>query len=205
MKLPKPRFKGNISVEEALKSRRTVRAFSKRSLSLDQFSQLLWAGYGITEGFRRTVPSAGALYPMDLYAAVGKDGVEWVDEGVYHYIPEEHSISLQTMEDVRAEIARASLFQSWMADAPVVFIITAEYRRVTIKYGDRGIRYAIIEAGHIAQNIFLQAEALELGAGIVGAFDDERIMNIANLLRNHYPLLIMPVGYRLPPDMLSHF
>jgi SagB-type dehydrogenase family enzyme len=196
MRLPKPRFKGELSLEECLKNRRTVRSFQKKALKLDQFTQLLWAGYGITEGFRRTVPSAGALYPMDLYVAIGKDCVEWVDEGVYHYVPEEHSIQLVTGADVRAEISRASLFQSWIADAPVSFIITAEYRRITIKYGDRGIRYAIMEAGHMAQNIFLQAEALGLGAGIVGAFHDEKIIKIAALPVNHYPLLIMPVGYK---------
>ncbi|RLB08888.1 MAG: nitroreductase, partial [Deltaproteobacteria bacterium] len=108
---------------------------------------------------------------------------------------ERHYVQLITGMDVRDEISQASLFQSWIADAPVCFIITAEYRRITIKYGDRGIRYAIMEAGHIAQNIFLQAEALGLGAGIVGAFHDEKIMQIASLPANHYPLLIMPVGY----------
>ncbi len=197
MKLPKPRFKGELSLEEVIKNRRTTRSFQERSLKLDHFSQLLWAGYGITEGFRRTVPSAGALYPMDLYVAVGKDSVEWIEEGVYHYVPEEHFIQLVTGIDVRAELSQAALFQSWIADAPVCFIITAEYRRITIKYGDRGIRYAIMEAGHMAQNIFLQAEALSLGAGIVGAFHDEKIMKIASLPVNHYPLLLMPVGYKL--------
>lgn len=196
MKLPKPIFKGSLTVEEALKKRRTIRSFKKKALSLNQFSQLLWAGYGITEGFRRTVPSAGALYPLDLYVAVGRDCVELIEEGVYHYIPDDHSISLQKGEDVRLEIARASLFQSWIADAPVCFIITVEYHRITIKYGERGIRYAIMEAGHIAQNIFLQAEALGLGAGIVGAFHDEKIIQIADLPKNHQPLLLMPVGYK---------
>ena len=197
MKLPKPRFKGELSLEEAIKNRRTTRFFQKRPLKLDHFSQLLWAGYGITEGFKRTVPSAGALYPMDLYVAVGRDSVEWIEEGVYHYVAEEHFIQLVTGMDVRMELSQAALFQSWIADAPICFIITAEYRRITIKYGDRGIRYAIVEAGHMAQNIFLQAEALSLGAGIVGAFHDEKIMNIASLPVNNYPLLLMPVGYKL--------
>ncbi len=194
MKLPEPILKGTLSVEEAIVSRRTVRSFAKRPLSLDEFSQLLWSAYGITEGFKRTVPSAGALYPMDIYAAVGL--VNDVKAGIYHYIPEEHSISLILKGDMRGKIAEASLFQMWMADAPVLFIITVEYHRITIKYGERSIRYALMEAGHIAQNLFLQAEALGLGAGIVGAFHDDKLLKITDIPKSHYPLLIMPIGYK---------
>ncbi len=194
MKLPEPILKGTLSVEEAIVSRRTVRSFAKRPLSLDEFSQLLWSAYGITEGFKRTVPSAGALYPMDIYAAVGL--VNDVKAGIYHYIPEEHGISLILKGDMRSSIAEASLFQMWMADAPVLFIITVEYHRITIKYGERGIRYALMEAGHIAQNLFLQAEALGLGAGIVGAFHDDKLLKITDIPKSHYPLLIMPIGYK---------
>ncbi len=194
MKLPEPILKGTLSVEEAIVSRRTVRSFAKRPLSLDEFSQLLWSAYGITEGFKRTVPSAGALYPMDIYAAVGL--VNDVKAGIYHYIPEEHGISLILKGDMRGKIAEASLFQMWMADAPVLFIITVEYHRITIKYGERGIRYALMEAGHIAQNLFLQAEALGLGAGIVGAFHDDKLLKITDIPKSHYPLLIMPIGYK---------
>ncbi len=194
MKLPEPILKGTLSVEEAIVSRRTVRSFAKRPLSLDEFSQLLWSAYGVTGGFKRTVPSAGALYPMDIYAAVGL--VNDVKAGIYHYIPEEHGISLILKGDMRGKIAEASLFQMWMADAPVLFIITVEYHRITIKYGERGIRYALMEAGHIAQNLFLQAEALGLGAGIVGAFHDDKLLKITDIPKSHYPLLIMPIGYK---------
>ena len=194
MKLPEPILKGTLSVEEAIVSRRTVRSFAKRPLSLDEFSQLLWSAYGITEGFKRTVPSAGALYPMDIYAAVGL--VNDVKAGIYHYIPEEHGISLILKGDMRSSIAEASLFQMWMADASVLFIITVEYHRITIKYGERGIRYALMEAGHIAQNLFLQAEALGRGAGIVGAFHDDKLLKITDIPKSHYPLLIMPIGYK---------
>lgn len=196
MKLPSPKFKGNISVEEAIKKRRTIRSFMKKALTLDQLSQLLWAAYGITEGFKRASPSAGALYPIDVYVAVGKNGVVGLKEGVYHYIPESHDISLICDGDIREELARASLFQMWMAIAPISFVITVEYHRITVKYGERGIRYAIMEAGHIAQNLFLQAEALGLGAGIVGAFHDEKIAKIIGTPKSHYPLLIMPIGYK---------
>ncbi len=194
IRLPEPKFKG-IPLEEAIRKRRTIRSFLRKPISLDHLSQLLWAGYGSTEGFRRTVPSAGALYPMDLYVAIGE--VEGVEKGVYHYIPAEHSLTLIHKEDVREDIAKASLYQMWMADAAVSFVITAEYRRITVKYGERGIRYAIMEAGNISQNIFLQAESLGLGAGIVGAFHDDKIMQIMRLPKNHHPLLIMPVGKKL--------
>ena len=162
------------------------------------FSQLLWAAYGITDNreFMRAVPSGGALYPVDIYAVLGKAGVDNVEEGLYHYEPRGHSVTQMVRGDLRKELARASLSQMWMAEAPVNLVISAEYSRISVKYGQRGIRYALMEAGHIGQNIFLQAEALELGAGIVGAFDDERVTGILTLPQNHEPLLILPVGYK---------
>ncbi|MBW1863689.1 MAG: nitroreductase family protein, partial [Deltaproteobacteria bacterium] len=89
---------------------------------------------------------------------------------------------------------RASLQQMWMAGAPVNFVITAEYSRIRSKYGERGIRYAMVEAGHVGQNLFLQAEALGLKAGIVGAFEDMKVINVLGIPREHEPLLIMPIG-----------
>ena len=196
--LPKPSFDGKVSVEKALKGRRTVRDFKEKGLSLNHLSQLLWAGQGITDSLegKRTAPSGGALYPLDIYVLIGENGVEKMEGGVYQYLPKEHSILLVSKGDRRREIALASLSQMWMARAPAVFIITAEYRRITGKYGERGIRYALIEVGHVGQNLFLQAEALGLGAGIVGAFKDSEVSTIAGLPSKHEPLLIMPVGYK---------
>jgi SagB-type dehydrogenase family enzyme len=198
MKLPPPKTEGTVSVEQAIKQRRTVRAFMAQGLDLNQLSQLLWAAYGITEnsGFKRAVPSAGALYPMDVYVVVGKNSVKQIEAGVYHYEPKGHFLSLITQSDLRNVIARASLSQMWMAKAPLSLIITAEYKRVTVKYGKRGVRYAIIEAGHIGQNLFLQAEALGFKAGIVGAFHDKELIKIMNISPSHEPLLIMPIGYQ---------
>jgi SagB-type dehydrogenase family enzyme len=196
--LPKPSSDGKVSVEKAIKQRRTIRDFRDRILSLAHLSQLLWATQGITdttEG-KRAAPSGGALYPLDIYIIIGENGVEKMDAGIYHYLPKEHSISLISKGDRRKEIASASLGQRWMAKAPVIFVITAEYRRITGKYGERGIRYALIETGHVGQNLFLQAEALGLGAGIVGAFNDLEVSKVAGLLPKHEPLLIMPVGYK---------
>ena len=196
--LPKPSSDGKVSLEKAIKERRTIRDFREKSLSLNHLTQLLWSAQGITEPTigRRAAPSGGAVYPLDIYILIGENGVEKIEAGVYHYLPKEHSVLMISKGDRRREIASASLSQMWMAKAPVLFIITAEYKRITGKYGERGIRYALIEVGHVAQNLFLQAEALGLGAGIVGAFIDLEVSKVAALLPKHEPLLIMPVGYK---------
>jgi SagB-type dehydrogenase family enzyme len=199
MSLPAPVFKGKISLEEALNSRRTVRAFAPTPLSLGELSQLLWATYGVTEPQEgaKTAPSAGALYPLDIYLMVGKGGVEGSESGVYHYLPARHALASQVLRDRRKEVARASLDQQWMADAPIMVIITAEYRRTTGKYRERGIRYVHLEAGHAAENLFLQGVALGLGAGIVGAFYDNAVVEALELPAGHEPLLIVPIGHPL--------
>jgi SagB-type dehydrogenase family enzyme len=198
MKLPQPHTIGHVSLEEAIKRRRTIRSFSSASLTLEQLSQLLWAAQGVTEerGLKRAAASGGALYPMDVYAVVGGAGVEGLQPGIYHYEPEGHTISLLSEGDLRESLAKASLHQMWMARAPLNLVVSAEYRRITSKYGERGVRYALLEAGHVGQNIFLQAEALDLGAGIVGAFHDDEVIQVMKTPRSHEPLLIMPVGKR---------
>lgn len=198
IQLPKPSLDGKVSVEKAIKERRTIRDFKEKPLPLTHLSQLLWAAQGITdpkEG-KRAAPSGGALYPLDIYVIAGEKGVEGIEAGVYHYLPERHSISVISKGDRRKEIASAALWQMWVAKAPVQFIITAEYRRITWKYGQRGIRYALIEVGHVGQNLFLQVEALGLGAGIVGAFNDADVSKVMGAPSKHEPLLVMPVGYK---------
>ncbi len=198
MHLPDPMLDGDVSLERTIHQRRTIRSFEGKALTLRQFSQLLWAAQGITEtgGYKRAAPSAGALYPMDIYAGVGGDCIEKLDPGIYHYETANHSISLVDKGDVRRDIAVASLSQMWMAHAPLTLVITAEYSRIMVKYGQRGIRYAMIEAGHIGQNIFLQSQALGLAAGIVGAFEDQKVIQVLGIKETHEPLLIMPVGYK---------
>jgi len=196
--LPSPSKKGKVSVEEAIENRRTVRSFKPDSIAVSDLSQLLWAAQGITDTSRglRSAPSGGALYPLDVYAVIGKNGVKGMAEGVYRYHPESHSIEKLAERDRRDELTRAALGQNWMAQAPVIFVITAEYKRINKKYGNRGIRYARIEVGHVGQNIFLQAESLGLGAGIVGAFNDQEVANVIDALTDHEPLSIMPVGFK---------
>ena len=197
IKLPLPQLEGKMSVEEALARRRSRRVFKDYSLTIEQVSQLLWSAQGITEeriGFR-TAPSAGATYPLDIYLVVGKDKLENLKTGVYHYNPHHHSLTIILEEDQRRELARACLRQKFIEDAPVSLIITAEFSRITNRYGKRGIYYAYMEAGHIGQNIYLQAESLELGTVVIGAFYEEDISQALNLPDQHIPLYVMPVGY----------
>ncbi len=197
-RLPPPALSGTMSVPEALQRRRTVRHFASRPLTLAQLSQLAWAADGLTDTRRglRSAPSAGALYPLDIYLVVGQRQVADLPAAVYHYQPASHALETVQTGDCRAAVARASLHQAWMAEAPVMFVITGEYQRCTRKYGERGIIYTHMESGHVAQNLFLQAEALELGAGIVGAFDNQAVTRTLGIPPAHEPLLIFPVGYK---------
>jgi SagB-type dehydrogenase family enzyme len=196
-KLTPPAHKGTMSVEEALQQRRTVRHFASRALDMQQVSQLLWGADGISDrrGYR-TAASAGATYPLELYLVVGERGVANLAPGLYRYHPQEHALELTARDDLRGAVARASLHQTWMAEAPIMVVIAAEFRRCTARYGERGIMYTHMESGHVGQNLFLQAEAMGLGAGIVGAFDDRGLSQALKLPAAHVPLLVMPVGYK---------
>jgi SagB-type dehydrogenase family enzyme len=194
--LPDPRLKGEMTLEEAILKRRSRRDFRDSPLTLGEISQILWAAQGITDRTGlRAAPSAGALYPLDLYLVVGKQGVEGLGEGVYHYLPQSHSLEPTLEGDVRQTLARLSVEQMFIADAPLSLVITAEYERTTKKYGDRGVRYVHMEAGHVGQNVYLQAEALGLGTVTVGAFQDEEIAQALNLPSSYRPLYVMPIGH----------
>ncbi|RLI91482.1 MAG: nitroreductase [Candidatus Altiarchaeales archaeon] len=193
VRLPEPSYEGAMSVEEAIKKRRSIRNYKDESLSLNEISQLLWSAQGITDkrtGFR-SAPSAGATYPLEVYLVVGN--VNGLSRGIYHYTPRMHTIELLKMGDYRKDLEEAAFGQRWVGDAPISLIFTAIYNRTTSRYGKRGIRYVHLETGHAAQNVYLQATALNLGTVVVGAFDDQRIKEILNLT-NEEPLYIMPVG-----------
>lgn len=193
--LPAPAVAGNTSLEQLLHRRRSVRDYRDAALDLAQIGQLLWAAQGIThpDGLR-TAPSAGALYPLDLYLVAGR--VEGMSAGVYHYDPTRHQLRLMASGDQRKAVAQAALGQSWMNNAAAVVAFTAVFARTNRKYGARGERYVHLEAGHAAENLFLQAEALGLGSVIVGAFDDAAVARVLQLPREAQPLILMPVGRR---------
>jgi SagB-type dehydrogenase family enzyme len=194
--LPDPHLKGEMSLEEAILKRRSRRDFKDSPLTLGEVSQILWAAQGITDrAGLRAAPSAGALFPLDLYLVVGERGVEELEEGVYHYLPQSHSLEPTLEGDVRQTLARLCAQQMFIAEAPVSLLITAEYERTTEKYGDRGMRYVHMEAGHVAQNVYLQAEALGLGTVTVGAFQDEEISQALDLPPTYRPLYVMPIGH----------
>jgi SagB-type dehydrogenase family enzyme len=191
--LPEPFYDSGTSLEEALLARRSVRSFREEPITLQQLSQLLWAGQGITDpSGKRTAPSAGALYPLKLYIVVGN--VEGLAAGVYEYEPETHTLVKTIDGDQRQSLAQAALGQTSVQQGAIDIIITAIYEITTVKYGERGIRYVHMEAGHAAQNICLEVVALELGAVTVGAFDDADVQQVLELPDDEVPLYIIPVG-----------
>jgi SagB-type dehydrogenase family enzyme len=181
------------SLEKLLQQRRSIREFGKVPVNLAILGQLLWAAQGIShpQGLR-TAPSAGALYPLELYVVAGE--VEGLPSAVYHYLPEGHRLLETVPGDRRQALARTALDQSWLSDAAVIVVFTAIYARTTCKYGDRGVRYVHMEVGHAAQNLFLQAEAETLGSVVVGAFQDDEVSKVLELPADTQPLTLMPVG-----------
>ncbi len=191
IQLTQPKTKGEVSLEEAIAKRRSERNYAVKDLTEEQISQLLWAAQGITakdEGRNlRAAPSAGALYPMEIYL-LSKDGL-------FHYLVQGHKLEALSDKDLRKDLSAASLGQSSVRDAAVDIVICGVSSRITGKYGERGIIYMYIEAGHIAQNIHLQAVTLGLGSLPVGAFNDREVDKILDLPGDCHALYIIPVGY----------
>jgi len=194
LKLPEPVYASNTSIEEAIQRRRSTRRYKDDALTLKDVSQLLWAGQGITrlEKGYRAAPSAGAMYPLDLYVVAGN--VEGLDAGVYRYGPSDHTITKTMTGDVRSELTEACLNQRMIERGAFTVVFTAIYERTTGRYGDRGIRYVHIDIGHAAENIYLQAVSMGLGTVAMGAFDDPAVKRILNLPPEEEPLYLMPVG-----------
>jgi len=188
--LPEPRLKGEMSVEEAIAKRKSIRTYKDQPLTVEELAQLLWACQGITHDNKRTAPSAGATYPFEIFVVV--EDVEGLKAGIYHYDPFEHSLTMIKEGDFRKELQKAALDQKWVGDAAIDIVLVAFYERTTKVYGERGIRYVHMEAGHIGQNIYLQATALNLGTVAIGAFYDEEVAEIIGT--SGAPLYIFPVG-----------
>jgi SagB-type dehydrogenase family enzyme len=198
--LPAPTLTSNVSIESTLTSRRSIRAFSSRSPTLEDMSQLLWAAQGVTSrsGFR-TAPSAGALYPLEIYLVAGS--IEGLPPGVYRYIPAKNGLLSIKSGDLRDIFADAALSQSSIATAPVSLVIAAVSQRTAAKYGPRADRYVHIEAGHAGQNILLQAAAIELGSVVIGAFNDLVIQQVLDLPDGCEAITIIPIGFPKTPPL----
>ena len=193
IQLPEPRLDGEVSVEYALQMRRSVRSYKNEPLNISDISQILWSAQGITSprGFR-TAPSAGALYPLELYVVSGN--IISLPPAIYRYRPDDHLLLKIVSGDQRSELSRAALRQSAIRKAPAVLLFCAVYERETGKYGQRSLRYVHMEVGHAAQNACLQATALGLNTVVIGAFRDEEVKVIAQLPEDEQPLYFVPIG-----------
>jgi SagB-type dehydrogenase family enzyme len=190
--LPAVSAQGGKPLLEVLAARRSTRTYGDRKLTDEEVAHLLWAGQGITSarGYR-TAPSAGALYPMFLYYAD--------DVALWRYEPKRGGLAKVVDGDVRRDIARAGLDQAPLKRAPGIIIVVAKPSISAAKYGGRAERYCMLEAGHVAQNILLTAEALGLGACPMGAFRDAEVLDVLGLGDNYLPLYLIPVGERFEP------
>jgi SagB-type dehydrogenase family enzyme len=180
-----------MSVERALNTRRSQREFAPEPLTLAELGQLAWAAQGITdpEGGLRTAPSAGALYPLELYFLV--------PDGVLHYLPAEHAFARKSLRDEREALSSAALSQTSIRRAPCSVVIVTVTQRTRAKYGDRAPLYVALEAGHAGQNLLLQATARGLVGVPIGAFDTPAVGRLLGLAPGEEPLYIIALGY--PP------
>ena len=193
--LPAPSTGGDMSVSEAIGKRRSVRDYGDEPVMLAEISQLLWAAKGENAQGLKTAPSAGALYPLEVYIVCGS--LPDIDAGVYKYVSKDNTLVQQTTGDIRSALSAACLSQLSVEDAPASVVLSAVFERTTSKYGERGKNYVFMEAGHAAQNVYLQSVALDLGTVCIGAFDDTDVKKLLLMEDGEEPLYVMPVG-RLP-------
>ncbi len=193
VKLTQPRRDGPVALERCVEQRRSVRGFRDQALAEDELGQLLWAAQGVTGGDAgRAVPSAGALYPLELSIVLARG--ESLAAGVYRYLPERHELVPVAPGYRREKLVDAVRGQDWIATAPAVICIAAIFERTTVKYGDRGRGYVYMEAGHAAESLMLQAVALGLATTMVGAFSDGAVSELFHLGAGERPLCLIPVG-----------
>lgn len=199
--LPQPAKVSAVSVEQALWQRRSVREYSEKALTLEEVSQILWSAYGISKviapeylrGGLRTAPSAGALYPLEIY--LGAWNVTGLEPGFYYYQSDGHFLQLVKQGNFSRELTTACYGQEFIFNAPTSLIYSAIYERTTKKYGDRGReRYVCMDLGHSAENVYLQAETLNLGTCAIAAFDDLQLRLVVPLPKAEEPLYVMPLG-----------
>jgi SagB-type dehydrogenase family enzyme len=180
------------ALDSLLCARESVRSYADSSLSFEEVQKLLWAGGGLLPDGRRTIPSAGALYPLRFLLVSGE--VDGLAPGVYRYETADSSLIPVREGDARRELATACLGQPWVLDAPASIVIAAEASITTDHYGERGVRYVFMEAGHASQNIYLECAAMGLGTVAVGAFLDSSVAVATGLRPGEMALYVMPVG-----------
>lgn len=197
--LPPADTERGMALNKALASRRSIRTYTGQGLDKASIGQLLWSAQGRTsETGGRTAPSAGGRYPLEVYIVTGRQNQD-LEPGAYRYIPDQHALEpIIADADLRERLSRAALDQPWVREAPMTVVISAVSARTKAVYGERGLRYVILEVGHAAQNVLLEAVALGLGAVPVGAFDDDQVRRILLLSAEETPLYLIPVGYPRP-------
>jgi SagB-type dehydrogenase family enzyme len=192
VRLPVVPKRGEVSVEEAIWRRRSIRRFTDEAPKPDVVSRLCWAAQGITDSGEslRSAPSAGATYPLELFLATS--------EYVARYVPNKHHLVVTKKEDIRRDLAEAALGQFWFAEAPVVFVFAGDVSRTAYRYGDRATMYVHIEVGCASENLMLEAAALGWGSTAVGAFRDDEVRDILELPKGWEAFLIVPIGVPAP-------
>ena len=188
VQLPAPSLSGTVSLEEVINTRRSVRQFADKPLSFIQIGQLAWAGQGITDKERglRAAPSAWAAYPIGLYFVT--------PEGLFVYQPDGHSLEQIASTDLRNQLSSA-VGQEALAEAACDIVIAGSVRKLAPKSGNKAEKFMLLEAGHVAENIQLQAVALKLATLPVGAFEPKNVSRVCGLPGDLEPLLIVAVGY----------
>ena len=194
IKLPAPLYQSSLSVEEAIYLRQSTRDYKNEPLTLEEVSQLLWSAQGENKSGSRTAPSAGALYPIEIYLVV--KNVKDLANGVYHYLPNSHSLEIYLNDDIVEKLTVAALDQEMIAEAAINIIISGIFERTAVKYGERAEQYVYQESGHVSQNIYLQCESLGLGTVSVGGFDQKAVDQLLGFAEGQMTLYIMPVGRR---------
>lgn len=181
--LSSPDIENGPGFWEILGKRRSKRAYNVQPISPKELSQMLWATQGISAKVSgsalRTAPSAGALYPIETYLFINR--VVGIDPGLYHYSIETHELELLKEGDMVKAVRAGALDQQVAENAAVVFIWTAVFQRSKWKYLQRAYRYVFLDAGHVAQNLALAAEALGLGSCQIGALYDDELNNLLDL------------------------
>ncbi|MDI6774924.1 MAG: SagB/ThcOx family dehydrogenase [Verrucomicrobiota bacterium] len=188
--LPSPKTTGAMPLEEAIAKRRSVRSYKPDALTSEQLSQILWSAQGLSPRKRfmaRNAPSAGGIYPLEVYV--------FDKTGIYQYLAKSHSLILVKQGDVRKSLCDSAYGQAYIAQAPVDIVLAGDVAKCAKRYGNRAPRYIAMEAGHVGQNISLEAVALGLGAVMIGAFDDEKANEVLGLPDNLSVFYIIPVGY----------